>query len=438
MRTCNRMLTAFAVITIILSSCTKKQMIAQQDPPAVLPEKENPKTSDATWAQNEFMLSTFFALPGSGDTAVYRKILTYTKESGINLVELTFLSRAALIPALDVAENVGVKTLVEDLSSFSGFQTTAPSFTEDTVINTVNWLNNYPMVEGYYLWDEPYQTDFSQVRILRDLFKEHDPARLAFSVILPSYGPYTWADSSYPAYVDNYLSTVEPEVVSFDYYPFRENLASVNLVNNDLWKDFGYIRKKALQYNKPLWFYFQAIGMQPGQTSIMNLERIQVQMYAALAYGVKGLSYYTSHEALIDATTYDKTPLFNDLKTLNTAVKHIGNFLFNKQSEELYQTGILAQNQNRYYLDKIDSSDLLHTAPDNLVIGLFGDSTTTKYVLVTNKNFSAETDGVITLRRTAKVSEFNKTTNTTAILSNSTDSIIIQLPPGEAALYIIE
>lgn len=438
MRAYNRMLIALTAAAITFAGCEKKELPLGTDKPTIPHKIDTPKARNAVWAQSEFVLSTFFALPGSGDTAIYRKILTQTKEAGINLVELTFLSRLALIPALDVAEAQGVKTLAQDLASFSGFQTAAPPFTEDTVINNVSWLNNYNMLEGYYVWDEPFTTNLTQARDLRNYFKAHDPSRLAFSVMLPSYGPYIWSDSTYPSYVNSYISTIDPEVVSFDYYPFRENLTSTTLITNDLWKDFGYIRKKALQYSKPLWFYFQAVGMQPGQVSIMNLERIRVQMYAALSYGVKGLSYYTSHQALIEDGTYDKTPMFNDLKALNTAVKNIGNYLFGKQAEQLYHTGVSSTNRTRYYLDNLSSSALINTAPNDLIIGVFGDAGTTKYLMITNKNFSAAKTGTITLKSLKKVSQFNKSTNTTTVLSTSTTSIAISIPAGDAALYIIE
>ena len=46
--------------------------------------------------QDQFVLSTFFAVGGSADKQQYTKMLTLTKESGINLVELTFLSGQAL------------------------------------------------------------------------------------------------------------------------------------------------------------------------------------------------------------------------------------------------------------------------------------------------------------------------------------------------------
>lgn len=438
MRAYNRIAIAITIASITLVSCVKKMVPLHEDKSTVTHKLKKTLTRDSVWTQKEFMLSTFYAINNVGDTSIYGKILRQTKEAGINLVEITFQNRVIVNMALDIAESEGIKILAQDLDAFSGFQTQAPSCTEDTIINNISRLNNYQMLEGYYVWDEPFTPNLTQAKEIHDLFKEHDPSRLAFTVMLPSYGPYVWSDSTYPGYVDNYLSTINPDVVSFNYYPFRDNLASTTLSTNDLWKDFGYIRKKALLSNKPLWYYFQAVSISPDVVSIMNLARIRVQMYAALTYGVKGLSYYTSHRALIDPVTYEKTAMFNDLKALNTEVKNVGNFLLDKQSEKLYHTGVSTLNRTRYYLDQFSLSTLLNTAPNDLVIGVFGDSSTTKTLLVTNKNFSATKTGTITLKSLKKVSEFNKSNGTTTLLSNSTTSIAISLPPGGAALYIIE
>lgn len=438
MRAYNRIAIAITMFSITLGSCMKKMVPLHEVKPAVTHEMGKTLLRDSVWTQKEFMLSTFYAINNIGDTAIYRKILKQTKEAGLNLVEITFQNRVIVNMALDIAESEGIKILAQDLDAFSGFQTQAPSFTEDTVINNISRLSAYQMLEGYYVWDEPFIPNLTQAKELNDLFKEHDPSRLAFTVMLPSYGPYVWSDSTYPGYVNNYLSTINPDVISFNYYPFRENLTSTTLSTNDLWKDFGYIRGKALLSNKPLWYYFQAVSISPDVVSIMNLERIRVQMFAALAYGVKGLSYYTSHRALIDPVTYEKTPMFNDLKALNTEVKNIGNFLLNKQSEKLYHTGVSTLNRARYYLDQFSLSTLLNTAPNDLIIGVFGDTGTAKTLLVTNKSFSAAKTGNITLKSLKKVSEFNKSTGATTLLSNSTTSIAISLPPGGAALYIIE
>lgn len=387
------------------------------------------------WKQRGFILSTFNAL--NSDTAQYKKVLTLTKNSGIDLIELTFLSRENLNSALKIAEGVGVKVIAQDLASFCGRGSEIPALTEESVAKEVNLLRKYKMLEGYYVWDEPHEKDFDEVRRTRDLFKKYDPGHLAFSVIYPSYGIYTWKDGSYAKYVDNYLKTVDPEVMSFDYYPFRTY--SDSLANNDIWKDFGYIRKKALEHHKPLWFYFQAVGFEPVHVKL-NLERIREQMYAALAYGVKGLSYYYENKngVLLD-TLFNPSEMYPDLKLLNAEVKNLGNFLYTKQSEKIYHTsGNIDQFTESFFLDKLDDSELFKSAPKNLVIGVFGDSSAKKYVLVSNLSHTKGVNGNLELKKPMQVVGYNKTDNTTKRVSKSLSSIDLTLAAGEAALYILK
>ena len=391
--------------------------------------------SNGAWKQREFILSTFNAL--NSDTAQYKKVLTLTKNSGIDLIELTYLSRENLNSALKIADEVGVKILAQDLASFCGRGSEIPALTEETVAKEVDLLRKYKMLEGYYVWDEPHEKDFAEVRRFQDLFKKYDPAHLAFSVIYPSYGIYIWKDGSYPRYVDGFLKTVDPEIFSFDYYPFRTY--SDSLANNDIWKDFGYIRKKAIECNKPLWFYFQAVGFEPVHVKL-NLERIRVQMYAALAYGVKGLSYYYENKngVLLDSL-FNPSKMYPDLKQLNSEVKNLGNFLFTKQSKKIYHTSDnIDEFAGSFFLDKLEESDMIKTAPKNLVIGVFGDSSEKKYVLISNLSHTTGVNGKLELKKPMNISWYNKIKNTTKQISKSSASIDLKLAAGEAALYILK
>lgn len=421
-----------AFMELLITGCNRK-LVLQEDNRQI---KE--------WRQQEFILSTFHAL--GGDTARYDDLLTKTRDAGINLVELTFLSPEQLAAALRAAERAGVQVLAEDLSSISGIADKYPAFSEETVRDAVNALKGSPALAGYYIWDEPHEKDFHKTRELRDWVKKYDEKRLAFSVIFPSYGVYTWekgdyqwSDNSYPRYVDNYLKIVDPEVMSFDYYPFRANRDSTNLLNSDMWRDFGYIRKKAIVYNKPLWFYFQAIGMQEGEKSIMDIPRISAQMYAALAYGVKGLSYYNSAGSLLDGEG-NRTTLYEGLKLLNGNIRYVGDFLLDKQSEYIYHTGIAAGNDALYYLDAMADSDLLEDAPANLVIGVFKGTGRTRYILVANKDHLSETNGELRFRQPVDmdIMEPAAQRNATRTVIRNKRSVFIHLPAGAGALYIIK
>lgn len=237
--------------------------------------------------QNQFVLSTFFAVGGSANKELYTKMLRLTKESGINLVELTFSSGQALTTALDVCEQLQLHNLAQDLTQFSGFGSQAPAFTDEIAQQTVQLLQQYQYNTGFYIWDEPTKEYFADVRHIKDTFTNLAPEKLAFSCIYPSYSGYTWHNGSYPAYVDEYIQTVDPAILSMDYYPYRDG--SSELFGSDLWRDMGYFRKKSIETGKPFWFYFQAVGdLQEKVPGFMTVEK-QKHSVRALCYGDKGI-----------------------------------------------------------------------------------------------------------------------------------------------------
>ena len=55
-------------------------------------------------------------------------------------------------------------------------------------------------------------------------------------------GPY---DSDYYHYVDDFIKTLQPEIVAFDYYPLARHRC---ILECDWWRDMGLMRQKANEY----------------------------------------------------------------------------------------------------------------------------------------------------------------------------------------------
>ena len=125
------------------------------------------------WKQKSFVLSTFNVL--NDDTTKYKKALQLTKAAGINLVELTYLSRPNLNTALKIAAQVGIKVIAEDHSLFSGRSDKIPQFTEEAMVKSINTFKQNKMLTSYYIWDKPHQKNFDTVRLLRDIIKKVTP-----------------------------------------------------------------------------------------------------------------------------------------------------------------------------------------------------------------------------------------------------------------------
>jgi len=411
---------------------------------------ETPQPEVSGYVQDQFFLSTFRAVnfevprPENPNKTVYTKAIAASKEAGLNLIDNAIMSRKEMLTVLEVCDEQQIRCLAHNLTEENGFTGVGdyyPEFTAASIESVVDELSQFEMLEGYYVWDEVSIPEFGVLNELNDYFDDYDPGRLTYSITLPSYGQYTWNNNAYADYIDAYVQTVDPDVLGFDYYPF--STPNVSLINNDLWRDMGLFRKKAMETNKPFWFYFQGVDLATGDTGgWMNRERIGVQMYAALAYGAKTLSYYNALGLITDASG-NKTAMFDDIKSLNGEVLNLGNFLFDKKSKQMYHFGILPQNHALYDLDSIEASDLIASAPDNSIVSVFTDQTPNPggdkvYVLVVNKDYNNPMTGNLKLKYYSEVDYYNKTDDTTQNVANSTASIALNIPSGDAALFIIE
>lgn len=408
-----------------------------------------PKPVDPTngYVQSQFFISTFKAMPHSAGSTLeeYVKIVQLHKEAGINLIENAIMSRSEGLLAMKACEQVGVKFLAQNITAdkgYSGMGSNCPAFTEDTIKFVVDELKDYKYLEGYYTWDEVDKPNFEKCRTLNNLFKKYDRSSIVFSIVLPSYGQYkwqtpdgNWENSYYAQYVNEYVDMVDPDVICFDYYPFQQHGgARTDLLNCAIWKDMGLMRKKSMETGKPFWFYFQAYNM--GGNYTFTEEMRAVQMYAALAYGVKCLSYFTSLDVVCDNKGVKKDT-FDEVKEINRKVQNLGDYLFEKETENLYHFGIKKANQVLFNLDKVEDSALIADAPSGSIVGVFGDGTAKKYVLVVNKDYNKAMTGELKLRAAKKVQLYNHDTDKTAAVSASADTVALNIPAGDCALYVI-
>lgn len=410
------------------------------------PTTTAPITTADKWEQDSFVLSSFFTVGGSGDKNQYRSSLKLHKEAGLNLVELTFLSKGALLAALDVCEELQIPSIAQDLDNINGVGKTVPSFTESEVKAYVEELSRYRYLEGYFVWDEPTMEMFSTARRQKDMFKKYAPGKLAFSCLYPSYGVYNWSsndfgweNSRYAQYVNNYLTTVDPEVISLNYYPFGNNGGDVSLQTHNLWRDMGLMRSKALELDKPYWHYYQLSGnLETKETADLTPEKAAVQMYAGLAYGAKGLSAFATFAGLVvfDGARYVKGPNFDQLTELNKKVMNLGNELFDKRSVALYHPGLSATTQKNYFCDDLEASDLIVSLPEGTIAGVFAGGGKT-YLMLVNKDYQRSLIGTVKLKGSKTVREFRAAEN---IYGGGTSGsqFSVTLGKGEGKLFVLE
>jgi len=313
---------------------------------------------------------------------------------------------------------------------------------ESDISAVVAQLKNLPNKYGYYVKDEPTIDDFSKINVINNFLKKFDSSALNFTCLLPSYGAYKWSDSAitYDEYVDAYIKYAKPQVLAMDYYLYTPS-STPNLNTYDLWKDLGYLRQKSSETGIPYWHVFQAVtNWETCGIENMTLEKYMVQMNAALAYGAKGVSYFTGTNAIVTENG-EKSALYDSLSELNAKVSNIGNLLLDATSTEIYHPRLSSDESNGYNLSNVEESayisnfNSLSSRNKNTICSVF-EGADYDYIVITNKSVTDNANYNISLKNNVNVASFDAAANTIGD-TTETNSISGTLAAGDIVVYVI-
>ncbi|WP_270089092.1 hypothetical protein [Sphingobacterium sp. SYP-B4668] len=400
----------------------------------------NSDIMDIKSVQDSFVISTFHGVPSTPSPS-YQRFLENTKLANFTHFETTFTSSAGNLEALRIAEGLGLKVIVQDYARFGGFQNYPAQIantTKASVAEAKAMYGKYRSFAGYYIWDEPFLEQLPQVGKDLGLLRQADPDKLFVVTTLQSYSPtYTWENGLYAIYMDSLLSTVQPPILITDYYVFEEDIdKGVKLEDSKLWKDWGFIRKRAAEEGIPFWLYIQLMGDIRGNSpGNMTVPKVAFQNYSALAFGAKGISYYNTIHGIID---HEGIPnhLFEGVKELNRETAVIGNKLLHTLSERIYSTMRLLHGD---YMDTLSDSDIVQKAPEGLLIGEFRKMADGgKYVLVVNTDYEQPHSGAIQLNQAKDVFLIDKENGKERAIAPGARVVYYDLLPGRGALYLLK
>ena len=112
-------------------------------------------------------------------------------------------------------------------------------------------------------------------------------------------GPLYWGVPTYAEYLQRYISTVKPQLLSFDHYPrfYDNNSLNPNITKTGFRRQLGVMRAIAQKANIPFWSIIRCIGIDFGGTLGNQYDvtesQLRWQAYTALAYGTAGIVYFT-------------------------------------------------------------------------------------------------------------------------------------------------
>lgn len=276
----------------------------------------------ARFSQGKFVAS-FWVTPPT-DQSSYQELAG----AGFNLVVGGPNQPEEIRQQLDICEKVGLPAIVPvDKRSWE------------------NVVEDHPALAGYLWWDEPPANAFP--KLAEDVAEMHRrrPGKLLLINLLPNYAvPGQWGTPTYGEYVRRFVDEVKPEVLCMDHYPrFRPDEPDGR---DGYCANLQVMRTESLRAGIPFWNFFNT--MPYGPHTDPTEAQLRWQIYAALAYGAKGVLYFCYQTpggdefpkgGAIIGRDGRRTRHYNEAKRLNSELEHLGPTLMALTSTRTLRVG---------------------------------------------------------------------------------------------------
>ena len=392
-----------------------------------------------TYRQDTFLISTFRAL-----TKKPRQGLELCKDLGFDMVEFGWVNPEDSYQCVTACEEVGIDGIIQNWDVFGGFQTTDDNLKTDVekIKKYVEYTKKYKHIVGYYVWDEPFEDEKINAAAEQvQLFDELDPGCLPFTVAIPSYNKkWTWENGLFETYLRKYTETINPPVLSLDYYPFGDFRPEKpkQLDVSKILLDLALMRKISLEKQLPMWFYFQA---QDGPATYgykcYPPEKMRGQMYLALIHGAVGLQNYNVYGGAITEDA-ELGPLYFFTKDINRRCHQIGRTLMALTSVGVFHSPEVHKGNPIFdaYRQPISDSKVLDDKdlPFRCSVGEFVDSEGNRYLLINNRDYIEKREFKLKLKDKFRVYEVSQEDGLQSVRHNRTQSLSVTLQAGDAIL----
>lgn len=254
------------------------------------------------------------------------------KECGINIISETINDTILIPKILDIVADNGFKMLIR--SDYTSNTTPLPTI--------VKRFKGHRGLLGYYVCDEPTETDF-QFCIDRDrIIKKIDPDLLRYVNLWASDAKYA---KDYSSYLEKYITQVNPQILSVDVYPIRSNNSNDYYIYNDYYTTYENLLDKAKKYNLQWMACCQSTALEGFMWP--TEENLRFQTITALAYGADAICWWTyqlptsNPGYFLESPITDgkRTPIWYSMKNVNKEIQDLRSVFMNADVLGIWHTG---------------------------------------------------------------------------------------------------
>jgi hypothetical protein len=191
--------------------------------------------------------------------------------------------------ALEVAARHGLRMSVAD-PRFSRHAVAHPGW-ESRLAAAVADYRTHPGLGAYFVDDEPTAAEFGAVAAVVGQLRAADPAHPAYVNLLPDFvKPEDLGTDSYEQYLARFVDTVRPQLLSYDYYPFKKDEHGKDRDRPTFFSNLALMREQALRHDLP--FMLIVLAMPHARYRDPTEAELRWQVLHALAFGARGISYF--------------------------------------------------------------------------------------------------------------------------------------------------
>lgn len=315
----------------------------------------------------------------SGVTTGNAKDFVTLKNAGFNISLDVYHTTKDAIRNLNAAEKSGVKLFI-----YSDSLMLKP----DKVINQIK---DHPAFYGSYVSDEPPVEHFAMIKWRIEGIKEFDKKGRFYINLLPNLASNKQLGTvSYQDYLQKFVEVVQPDFISFDYYPIKNDKVDAAWYNN-----LEDIRKVSLQINKPFWGFANSTVF--GPHSQPTLAGLKLQQFGNLLYGAKGLQYFTYWTQNQDfriknnfqhSIVYEDgrpTPTYNLVKQVNAQIRILQRIFVNGTVKNVYHDGSCIPQGTNILKNLPENFSGFNSSKQSVLVS-FIESAKKRFLIVQNKN----------------------------------------------------
>lgn len=376
------------------------------------------------------------------------------KEAGINLIDSMY-SPSENREVLKIAQELDLNVIVYDSRISRALN--EPENRRELLYAVAADYKDYKALHSYHITDEPNSSMFNSLAEVRQILHEADPEHESYINLFPNYAsPEQLGNPTYADHIEDYIKTVEPEIVSYDHYHFikgepiehpeiedeRERQifesACTKIERAGFFDNFETVREISLKYNIP--YMIIVLVVEHGPYRNLTEAELRWEVFQSLAYGTERMCYFTYWTPGVDGSDNDsfwnwkngmiskdgkKTEHYYMVKDINSELSVMGAELIGKKSIGVFHTCQAPENKCSLFngfgpVTKIEG--------DPLTVGFFDGG----YVVCANKSYEKECEA--TIYTDAAVEIFDCESSEWIIVESTDNKYSVSLDPGDGIL----